>query len=85
MQYLRSRQAAKAGGRVAKGSTIRTEKVPAELKDKVEMDPNKWFNIWLKCGRSWGKVLITESKLERSTGYEMLGGKEEDGCVRPFC
>ena len=26
-----------------------------------------------------------EGKLERSTGYEMLGGKEEDGCVRPFC
>ena len=60
MQYLRSRQEGKAGGRTAKGGSQRSDKLPSELKDRVEANPNAYFELWVKSGRSWGEVVFKE-------------------------
>ena len=60
MQYLRSRQEGKAGGRTPKGGSQRSDKLPSELKDRVEANPNAYFELWVKSGRSWGEVVFKE-------------------------
>ena len=54
MQYLRTRRPGTGKG------TVSTEKMPAEMTAKVNANPKKFFHAWLKNGRSWGQVMITE-------------------------
>ena len=69
MQYLRSRQ-----GKYVKGCN---DKCPPELLAKATAEPGRYFSMWLKAKKNWGKVMLIERKKtrlsKRSKGaYEWL-------------
>jgi hypothetical protein len=72
MEYLRTRQVAKSGGREKKSDGLRSEKCPESLMGRVERDPNAWFKIWLRCGKSWGQVQVEEIKTQQTSVDEQL-------------
>ena len=62
MQYLRTRQRDRAGGRVRQGQSSAAGSVPDELANSVEQNPDHYFGVWLNSGRDWGKVLFKEKQ-----------------------
>ena len=57
-KYLRTRQGNMSGGREKTTKRRCPEKMPRELADRVNAEPQKYFDRWLKHGQSWGKVCI---------------------------
>ena len=67
MQHLRTRQSGKAGGRSAKGSTLRSSKPSSEMLEKAQCNPNKYFELWLECDKDWGEVEVIKRKRDTNT------------------
>ncbi|CAK0838453.1 unnamed protein product [Prorocentrum cordatum] len=57
--FMRSRKESKG--------TARGEKVPENLSQVVDSDPQKWFETWVKQQCSWGKVAIEEKRKSSQT------------------
>eukprot|EP00959_Pyramimonas_sp_CCMP1952_P233878 4887367-Pyramimonas_sp.AAC.1 len=71
-----------------KGQTTRSEKLPDQLRADVEANPQKWFDVWVAQGMSWGKVVIEEerkssAKAETESQGNWTWGHEIDKTMPP--
>ena len=73
MQYLRSRQPNKSGGRARVRDS--SNMVPSELAEVVEQNPNHYFSLWLNSARDWAKEQFKE-KQKQQWSEEMAQDKE---------
>ena len=63
MRYLRTRQEDGRGETKRAPKAGALEKMPPEMSAKVSGNMNFYFELWLKCGCSWGAVVAPEKRL----------------------
>lgn len=64
MKFIRTREPAKGKG------TVRTEKCPEDIAAEISKCPlkrNHYFDLWVGCGQSWGKVVLFEKTYRKQT------------------
>ena len=84
MKYLRTRQPDSRTTAQSKARTPKAgapEKLPDNMKAKVDKNPNFYFDLWQQCGCSWGNVQMHEERLaaqstETDQLYEHMFGFE---------
>ena len=79
MRYLRTRQQDGRGETKRAPKAGAYEKMPREMSAKVSGNMNFYFELWLKCGCSWGAVVAHEKRQsevvhDEDVGYEWLYG-----------
>ena len=62
MRYLRTRQEDCRGATKRSAKAGALEKMPPEMSAKVSGNINYYFEMWLRCGCSWGAVVATEKR-----------------------
>ena len=79
MRYLRTRQEDCRGATKRSAKAGALEKMPPERSAKVSGNINYYFEMWLRCGCSWGAVVATEkrhceTRRDNEVDYEWMYG-----------
>ena len=68
--YLRSRGIVSKRDKVQSKRARRIIPMPEHYKEKVNANPNKYFELWIKKRGHWGEIELEEKRLEQTTKTE---------------